>query len=81
VAGVDVMPGSPGRREASHLTAEVSDDDGRTWRAATVRGTGDHRIARVTHPAGPGFVSLRVRATDTAGNTAAVTVIRAYEIA
>ena len=31
-------------------------------------------------PAGTGFVSLRANATDTAGNTAAVTVLRAYEI-
>ncbi len=62
------------------LRAEVSYDDGRTWRAAAVRGSGDHRIARVTHPAGAGFVSLRVNATDTTGHTVTQTVIRAYAI-
>jgi hypothetical protein len=40
----------------------------------------DHRIARVTHPAGAGFVSLRVNATDTTGHTVTQTVIRAYAI-
>ncbi|GAA3934881.1 S8 family serine peptidase [Actinoplanes auranticolor] len=62
------------------LTAEFSTDDGRTWQPATVRGTGDRRTVQVTNPAGPGFVSLRANATDAAGNTAAVTVLRAYEV-
>ncbi|RSM65419.1 peptidase S8 [Actinoplanes sp. ATCC 53533] len=62
------------------LTVEFSTDDGRTWRPATVRGTGDHRTARVINPAGPGHVSLRANATDAAGNTAAVTVLRAYAV-
>jgi hypothetical protein len=62
------------------LTAEFSTDDGRTWQPATVRGSGDRRTVQVTNPAGPGFVSLRANATDAAGNTAAVTVLRAYEV-
>jgi subtilisin family serine protease len=62
------------------LGAEVSYDDGRTWRPAAVSGSGDRRTLRVTHPAGTGFVSLRVNATDTAGNTVTQTVIRAYAI-
>ncbi|MEU8236528.1 S8 family serine peptidase [Actinoplanes sp. NPDC048967] len=62
------------------LTAEFSTDDGRTWHPATVRGTGDRRTVRVTNPAAGGFVSLRANATDAAGNTAAVTVLRAYEV-
>jgi len=62
------------------LTAEFSTDDGRTWQPATVRGTGDRRTVRVTNPAAGGFVSLRANATDAAGNTAAVTVLRAYEV-
>jgi hypothetical protein len=61
------------------LTVEFSTDDGRTWQPATVRGTGDRRTVQVTNPAG-GFVSLRANATDTAGNTAAVTVLRAYAV-
>ena len=54
------------------LTVDFSTDDG--------RGTGDHRTARVLNPAGAGYVSLRANATDAAGNTAAVTVLRAYAV-
>ena len=35
----------------------------------------------VNHPAMEGFVSLRAKAVDTAGNTVEQTVIRAYRIA
>ncbi|MEU7904875.1 S8 family serine peptidase [Actinoplanes sp. NPDC049118] len=62
------------------LTVEFSTDDGHTWRPAKVRGTGDRRTVQVTNPAGTGFVSLRADATDAAGNTAAVTVLRAYAV-
>jgi subtilisin family serine protease len=62
------------------LKVEFSTDDGRTWRPATVRGSGDQRTVQVTNPAAGGFVSLRANATDTAGNTAAVTVLRAYPV-
>jgi hypothetical protein len=62
------------------LTVEFSTDDGRTWRKAKVRGTGDRRTVQVTNPAGAGFVSLRANAVDAAGNTAAVTVLRAYQV-
>ncbi len=54
------------------LKVEVSSDDGRVWRPAVVlAGT-----ALVTPGRTP--VSLRVTATDTAGNTLKQTVIRAY---
>ena len=62
------------------LTVEFSADDGKTWQAATVTGAGDKRTVRVTNPAGPGYVSLRAHATDTAGNTAVITAIRAYAV-
>ncbi|GIE91699.1 Subtilase family protein [Actinoplanes regularis] len=62
------------------LTVEFSTDDGRTWQSAKVYGTGDRRLVQVTNPAGTGYVSLRANATDTAGNTAAVTVLRAYAV-
>ena len=61
------------------LTAQFSVDDGKTWQPAIVTGSGDKRIMQLTNPA-TGFVSLRVNATDTAGNPTAVTVIRAYAI-
>jgi hypothetical protein len=35
---------------------------------------------RVTNPARPGYVSLRVQGTDSAGSTASVTIINAYAV-
>ncbi|MEV0717930.1 S8 family serine peptidase [Asanoa sp. NPDC050611] len=54
------------------LRVDVSTDDGARWTRATVR----DGVALV--PAGHTPVSLRVRATDRAGNTLDQTVIRAY---
>ncbi|GAA1892326.1 S8 family peptidase [Asanoa iriomotensis] len=54
------------------LRVEVSTDDGARWKSASVRdGT-------VVVPSGDTPVSLRVRATDRAGNSIDQTVIRAY---
>ena len=60
------------------LTVEVSFDDGRTWERATVTPRGGNPAAVIHSPREPGFVSLRATATDQAGNTATVTIIRAY---
>lgn len=54
------------------LKVEVSTDDGRVWRPAVVAGS----TALVLPGRTP--VSLRVTATDTAGNSLKQTVIRAY---
>jgi len=67
--------GSP---RATTVTAEVSFDDGKTWRPVRVEGTGDHRVATVRHPAAPGFVSLRVHAADSGGGSVTTTILRAY---
>jgi hypothetical protein len=77
---VEHQTGSAAGR-ATAVTAEVSYDDGHTWRPARVRGAGDHRVATLRHPAGPGFVSLRVHASDAGGNAVTTTVVRAYAIA
>ncbi|MGC5285543.1 S8 family peptidase [Micromonospora sp. DT231] len=59
------------------LGVSASFDDGRTWIALPVlRG-----VALIAHPRRPGFVSLRVTAADTAGNTVTQTIQRAYRIA
>ncbi|MFF5218340.1 S8 family serine peptidase [Micromonospora sp. NPDC000442] len=58
------------------LRVEVSFDGGRTWRKASVRAHGTRHTATV--PAGQGAVSLRVHASDRAGNTVEQTVIDAY---
>ncbi|BEL04363.1 S8 family serine peptidase [Actinoplanes sichuanensis] len=65
---------------ATDVRVEVSFDDGATWQQTEVTGTGDHRVATVGHPAGPGFVSLRASAADDAGNTVTQTAIRAYAL-
>jgi hypothetical protein len=66
---------------ARTVTVEVSYDDGATWRAAPVIRYRQHGVVLVRHPAGPGFVSLRTRSVDTAGNTVGQTITRAYRIA
>ncbi|MFI7604535.1 S8 family peptidase [Micromonospora sp. NPDC049366] len=59
------------------LSVAASFDDGRTWvTVPVVRG-----VAHVTHPRRPGFVALRLTATDTAGATVTQTIQRAYRIA
>ncbi|PRY21347.1 S8 family serine peptidase [Pseudosporangium ferrugineum] len=61
------------------FSAEFSTDDGASWQPAPVTGAGDHRTIRVTNAPG-GAVSLRVHAIDRAGNTATITVVRAYAV-
>ncbi|GAB3888732.1 hypothetical protein GCM10029964_056910 [Kibdelosporangium lantanae] len=63
------------------LTVEVSTDDGVTWRPAAVHSDKDgHWRAQVTNPAS-GYVSVRVKAANSAGDTLEQTTIRAYGIA
>ncbi|MET9626975.1 S8 family serine peptidase [Lentzea sp. NPDC006480] len=54
---------------------EVSYDDGVTWERALV--VGSHAL--LFHPRGKAFVSLRMSVSDSLGNSATHTVIRAYE--
>ncbi|GLY92815.1 serine protease [Actinoplanes sp. NBRC 103695] len=61
------------------FTAEFSTDDGRSWQPARVTGAGDDRVIKVTNPAS-GAVSLRVHTIDGAGNTASITVVKAYVV-
>ncbi|QFZ24117.1 peptidase S8 [Saccharothrix syringae] len=65
---------SSGRVE--RIDVEVSFDDGATWAAAPVSGG----AAQVANPNAAGFGSVRVKATDSAGNTLEHTVIRAYKV-
>jgi subtilisin family serine protease len=62
------------------LGLEVSYDDGQSWQPALVGFLGDHGVALLFHPKGPGFVSLRFSASDADGNTLKQTVLRAYQI-
>jgi len=74
---VQHQPGSAAARTRS-LEVQASYDDGQTWTRALVLGVGDDRVALLHHPAGGGFVSLKAKATDGAGNTVEETIIRAY---
>ncbi|WP_432943516.1 S8 family serine peptidase [Kribbella sp. CA-253562] len=72
---VQQQAGAPAARSTS-LQAEVSFDEGKSWRRIIAVGARGHYIAVV--PAGKGTVSLRVSAADNAGNKVTQTVIRAY---
>ncbi|MGW3243028.1 S8 family peptidase [Streptomyces sp. NPDC001070] len=62
------------------FTVEVSYDEGRTWHAAEVTGTGVQRTVTVNHPhlSPGGSVSLRTYVKDAEGNSFRQTVIKAY---
>lgn len=61
---------------STSLQAEVSFDEGKTWRRIIAVGAHGRYVALV--PTGKGTVSLRVQASDNAGNKVSQTVIRAY---
>jgi subtilisin family serine protease len=66
----------------AEVQAWVSFNDGGTWRKVNLTGIGDGQLrATVQHPKAEntsGAVSLRIKATDAAGNGIDQTVIRAY---
>ncbi|WP_020580240.1 S8 family serine peptidase [Actinopolymorpha alba] len=68
---------------AASLTVEVSVDDGKSWQEAPAfpAGHGSWLALVVTPKSGAKYVSLRAKATDTKGNTAEQTIIRAYAVA
>ncbi|MEV0148684.1 MULTISPECIES: S8 family serine peptidase [unclassified Nonomuraea] len=72
-------PGAPGARPTS-ITLEASFDDGTTWRPVRLTRSGSGWTARVANPAAPGFVSLRAKVTDAAGDRVTQTITRAYAI-
>jgi subtilisin family serine protease len=71
-------------RSVKGMEVSVSYDDGGHWRAATTsaRGDGAYRV-RVSHPPTArtsGYVTLRVRAWDDAGNEVTQEIERAYAL-
>lgn len=72
-------PGAP-PAAVTALTVQTSADDGATWRNAPVTRSGAGWTATVTGPATAGYVSLRATATDTAGDSVAQTIVRAYAV-
>jgi hypothetical protein len=72
------QPDQPAVRLGS-LRVEASYDDGLTWTVVPTISGGDTGLALLRHPAAPGFVSLRIVAQDTEGNSVSQTVLRAYQ--
>ncbi|KUL34538.1 hypothetical protein [Actinoplanes awajinensis] len=61
------------------LTAKISADGGKTWRAVPVRKIGGNWTAVVKNPAA-GYVAVSVRATYTSGGYSESTIYRTYRI-
>jgi hypothetical protein len=61
------------------VTVRYSTDDGKTWKSASVSGSGTSRKVTIPNPR-TGFVSLKLSATDAAGDRVDQTVIRAYAV-
>ncbi|MCW3814923.1 S8 family serine peptidase [Micromonospora sp. DR5-3] len=76
---VERQPGAPAATVAA-LTVDVSYDGGKTWRKADLHRQDAGWAAIVRHPAGPGYVSLRATARDSAGNTVSQRIIQAYRL-
>jgi hypothetical protein len=77
---IEAMPGAP-KVPPRGLSAEVSFDDGGSWKPVlAVGGRDGFWWAIVRHEPGAEFVSLRARAEDREGNTVEQTTIRAYEL-
>jgi hypothetical protein len=74
---VHQQAGAPAARSTS-LQAEVSFDEGKSWRR--IIAVGGHGRYTALVPAGKGSVSLRVVAGDGLGNKVTQTVIKAYGI-
>ncbi|GAA1563865.1 S8 family serine peptidase [Kribbella sancticallisti] len=72
---VQQQAGAPAARSTS-LQAEVSFDEGKSWRQIVAVGARGRYVAVV--PAGNGSVSLRVVAGDGLGNKVSQTMIKAY---
>ncbi|GAA3432568.1 hypothetical protein GCM10018954_021710 [Kutzneria kofuensis] len=71
--------------QVSQVRLWYSTNDGASWQQAAVSGAGGHYQVRVADPARgalgtTGFVSLRVEASDLAGNRMNQTVLRAYAL-
>lgn len=63
----------------THLQVQVSFNGGKTWQQAAVRPAGHDRFGATFTAPGSAQVSLRVTATDGAGDSLAETILQAYQ--
>lgn len=75
----DPQPGSAATRTGIP-SLELSYDEGKTWRRAFVGWGGQRGNAWLVEPRTPGFVSMRISATNSDGTKFTQTLIRAYEL-
>ncbi|MDX3849185.1 S8 family serine peptidase [Streptomyces sp. AK02-01A] len=70
----------PGVSNAAVRTdkVELSYDDGKTWRKATLSSSAKGALTHLDAPARAEFVSVRVHASDARGNTVTQTITRAF---
>jgi hypothetical protein len=69
-----------GSGQVTTLRLAVSYDDGTTWHSARLTRAGGHWTASAGSPKGASFVSLRISAADSAGDSVTSTMIRAYAL-
>ncbi|MEU7969689.1 S8 family serine peptidase [Streptomyces sp. NPDC049097] len=70
------LPGT--KASIARPTLDVSYDDGATWQRAALSGQGDGWRTALRAPGSAGFVSLRVTARDSDGNSVSQTITRAF---
>ncbi|MBB4941990.1 hypothetical protein FHR32_006376 [Streptosporangium album] len=76
---IERNPGAP-KAAVESVRLETSSDDGTSWHRVPAVRTASGWTAVVANPRTPGFVSLRVTATDTSGAGLTQTITRAYAV-
>ncbi|MCX5401869.1 S8 family serine peptidase [Streptomyces sp. NBC_00102] len=74
------LPGGP-KASLRTTAVELSYDDGAHWHKTSVRSTSKGASVRLDAPRGTDYVTVRVHATDSRGNTVTQTIVRAAGIA
>ncbi|HZE41305.1 MAG TPA: hypothetical protein VE172_21105 [Stackebrandtia sp.] len=73
-----VTAGKTTDRTCASMTFQVSYDDGKTWKKVDISRKGDHATAKLKHPKGSRFVSIKLSAADDKGQTFSGSTIRSY---
>ncbi|MGW1030195.1 S8 family serine peptidase [Streptomyces sp. NPDC002577] len=74
------LPGGPGTALRTN-SVELSYDDGATWKRAVLSSSAEGALVKLHAPTTARFLTLRVRASDSRGNTVTQTITRAVAIA